>query len=141
MSFIKTIGNKLKRVVSLKNAVSLVTGNYGAVTADIKRVMTTPDKKQPNNPAANVVLPSFEIPPLIDSALKQQVENLSAKTANTLASSKLVQDNVNPVNGFFTKVWFKATWEKNKVLIIALCVAIFGFVGWKLFKKPKRATR
>ena len=141
MSIFKTIGNKIKRAVSLKNAISLVTGNYGALTADIKRVITTPDKKQPNNAAANVVLPTFEIPPLIDSALKQQVENFSAKTANKLASAKLVQDNVNPVNGFFTKVWFKATWEKNKVLIIALGVAVVGFVGWKLFKKPKRAKR
>lgn len=141
MSIFKTIGNKIKRAVSLKNAVSLVTGNYGAVTADIKRVMTTPDKKQPNNASANVVLPAFEIPPLIDSALKQQVDNLSAKTVNKLASTKLVQDNVNPVNGFFTKVWFKATWEKNKVLIIALGVAIVGFVGWKVFNKPKRAKR
>lgn len=141
MSIFKTIGNKIKRAVSLKNAVSLVTGNYGALTADIKRVMTTPDKKKPNNVAANVVLPTFEIPPLIDSALKQQVENFSAKTANIMASNKFAQDNVNKVNGYFTKVWFKATWEKNKVLIIAVGVAIVGLVGWKLFKGPKRAKR
>jgi hypothetical protein len=41
MSIFKTIGSKLKRVISLKNVISAATGNFTAVTADMARVMTT----------------------------------------------------------------------------------------------------
>ncbi|TRX16735.1 hypothetical protein [Flavobacterium franklandianum] len=140
MSIFKTIGNKLKRVVSLKNAISAVTGNYGAVVADAKRVMSTPDSKR-KNPASQVVLPVTELPKEIDQLINNQANLYQDNLAKSIGKSKLVQDNINGTNALFSKIWFQATWEKNKKYLIWVLMAVALFIGWKLYKKSSTSIR
>lgn len=141
MSIFKTLGNKLKRAVSIKNGLALVTGNYTGLTAELKRVATTPDPKKTASASASVVMPNFEIPKEVNSILESQVKTFSNNVASKVASSKVAQDNINPINDFAFNVWLKATWQKNKVLFIGLGVGLVALIGWKFLKTPKRAKR
>lgn len=46
--FFKSVGNKLKRVVSVKNLVRGVTGNISAIGEDVSRVIKSDDPKKKN---------------------------------------------------------------------------------------------
>lgn len=146
MSIFKTVGNKLKRVVSLKNVINGVTGNYSAIALDAKRVLTTKSpselKKEADAKLAGqsyapqeVAYSTFEIPSMVTTALDNAGSKQASATISKLASSKLAQDNINPANAFLSKLWFQTTWEKNKTIVIVVGVAIAGFIGRKVFAK------
>ncbi len=139
MSIFKTIGNKLKRVISLKNVISAATGNFTAVAADAKRIMSTPDPKR-KTPASQVVLP-LEIPKEVNDIIESQGAIYQNTLSKKIAASKLVQSNVNDANSLFTKIWWQATWQKNKTLIIIVLVAIASLIGWKVFAKKQSKSR
>lgn len=140
MSIFKTLGNKLKRVVSLKNVINAATGNFTAVASDAKRVMTTPDPKTGANQSSQVVIP-MEIPQEVNDIIQSQGAVYQNTLAKKVASSRLVQSNVNDANSLFTKIWWQATWHKNKTLIIVVLVAVASFVGWKVFAKKSTKSR
>lgn len=136
MSIFKTIGNKLKRVVSLKNVISAATGNISSVVSDAKRVATTPDPRRKNT-AAQSVLPLPDTS-MLEMAAVQKDATYKENLSDSIASAKIVQDNVNSVNDFFTKTWIKATWQKNKGLILGIGAVLVGLVSYFAFfrKKP-----
>ncbi|TRX29646.1 hypothetical protein FNW25_01420 [Flavobacterium franklandianum] len=138
MSIFKTIGNKLKRAISLKNVINAATGNFTAVTAELKRVATTSDPKKGASSASQVVVP-FEVPKEIENLISGQASVYQNNLAKTIGNSKMAQNNVNDVNSLFSKIWWQATWTKNKTWIIVGIVAVGSFIGWLVFrKKPSK---
>lgn len=146
MSIFKTIASKVKRVVSLKNVINGVTGNYAAIGLDAIRVATT--KKPPSKAEKAAALASnipyvapdaaystFTMPPMVETALNNAGAKQAEKTIEFLSNQPIMQNNINPANAFMSKLWFQTTWQKNKTLIIVAGVAIAGFIGWKVFGK------
>jgi hypothetical protein len=152
MSIFKTIGSKLKRVISLKNVISAATGNFTAVTADMARVMTTKSpselKKEADSKANGIAyvspeqtIPTFEIPQVLQASIDSAGEKQAAKMSSAIASSGLAQNNLDAVNKFALKVWWDAMWLKNKPFILGLGGLIVVFIGWKVLAKPSNAAK
>lgn len=138
MGFFKDVGNKLKRVVSLKNVVRGVTGNFSAVGEDVKRVMTTPDPKKgvAVQPVNSLTDPQFTIPQPVQDVLVSQGVKYQDTLAQKLGANKSVQD----ANTLFTKVWFQSQWQKYKNFIIGLGAVLSVFLLWR-FVFTKKTNR
>lgn len=138
MGFFKDVGNKLKRVVSLKNVVRGVTGNFSAVGEDVKRVMTTPDPKKvvAVQPVNSLTDPQFTIPQPVQDVLVSEGIKYQDTLAQKLGANKSVQD----ANTLFTKVWFQSQWQKYKNLIIGVGAVASAFLLWR-FVFAKKSNR
>lgn len=137
MSVFKTLGNKLKRVVSLKNALNLVGGKYVDVLGDVKRVATT-GKPKGKSIASQATFKNFEFPTEVMEVALTKERDFVNNVSKSIASSKIVQDNINGTNRFMTKVWWQATWTKNKKMILIVAGLVVVFVGYKFMNKPQR---
>ena len=138
MGFFNSIGNKLKRVVSVKNLVRGVTGQYSAISADIKRVMTTEDPKKVAKQVNALTDKNFEVPQPVTDMLKQADTNYTNNLVKSVASIPAVQD----ANAFMSKLWFQSMWQKYKTQILVVAVAIVAFLVWKFgFKNNNRKRR
>ncbi|CAN1538311.1 hypothetical protein MCETHM1_01652 [Flavobacteriaceae bacterium] len=138
MGFFKDVGNKLKRVVSLKNVVRGVTGNFSAVADDVKRVMTTQDPRTVKNAVAvnSLTDKNFVIPEPVQDVLKAQDSTYQQNLVKSIASIPAVQD----ANTFMSKLWIQSQWLKYKKWIIAGAVLLVGFLVW-FFKFRKKHAR
>lgn len=135
MGFFKSIGNKLKRVVSLKNVLHGVTGNFTAIGADVKRVMTTEDpKKKTVNPVTDA---SFTIPQPVQDVLKSQDALYKTNLINSVASIPAFQD----ANTFMSKLWIQSQWLKYKNWIIGFCSVLSVFLLWRFAFSKKGNNR
>lgn len=138
MSIFKTLGNKLKRVVSLNNLTRAVTGNFTAIGADVTRVMTTTDPNKPANPESNVAMSTFSIPQPITDVLAAKDAQYDKNVQDSVASNPTVQKWANNA----TMIAIKAFWLKNKNWVIGAVLSILLFiVGWKLLKTGKHVAR
>ncbi|WP_395048587.1 hypothetical protein [Flavobacterium sp.] len=146
MSIFKTIASKVKRVVSLKNVMNAVTGNYVGIGQDAVRIATTkaPPSKAQKAQALPTATPyvsteqafdTFEMPATVNDYLAVSGAKQKAKVTNAIANSPLAQDNVGALNNFVFSVWLKASWIKYKTWIIIGGVAILGFIGWRMYSK------
>jgi hypothetical protein len=146
MGFFKSIGNKLKRVVSIKNLTNVVTGKFSAVGADILRVTKTKSPaviKAEQEAAAKANMPlsvssvdtslvpaNATLPVQVQEVLAQADANYQTNLINSVAAIPAVQD----VNTFLSKLYLQSMWTKHKNWIIGFIVAvILFFVGKKLF--------
>lgn len=145
MGIFKKLGAKLKRVVSIKNLVNGVTGNFGAIAKDAVRVATTAD---PVKNSAGVVQnsgvqdtsflkPNYSVPPVAMDVIEGQGKAFGAKVANLVGSQSAVQNT----NSFFTKVYLESMYQKYKTWITLFFVALFGFIMYKVLKGGKTRTR
>lgn len=139
MSILKTLGNKIKRVVSLKNVMNAVTGNYVGIVADAKRIATTKDKHSKTQASQQVIaVPDTAI-------IEQAAANLDARfkgnVTTAIAESKIVQDNINGTNAFLSKLWFQATWKKNKGLILGAGAVIVGLISYFAFFRKNHTSQ
>lgn len=135
MGFFKSIGNKLKRVVSIKNLVNGVTGNFTAIGSDVKRVMTSEDpKKKAVNTLTDV---NFTIPQPVQDVLKAQDATYKTNVLNSIASIPVVQD----ANTFMSKLWLQSQWLKYKNWIIGFLAVLTVFLVWKFGFSKKKNTR
>lgn len=132
MGFFKSIGNKLKRVVSIKNLVNGVTGNFSAIGSDVKRVMTTADPKKPVNTLTDV---NFTVPQPVQDVLKTQDSLYKTNLVKSVASIPLVQD----ANTFMSKLWIQSQWLKYKNWIIGFLVVVLSFVLLRKFVFKKHS--
>lgn len=140
MGFFKSIGNKLKRVVSLKNLVNGVTGNFSAVGKDVVRVMSTEDpKKKASEPVNALTQKAFVLPPPVVDIIKSQEQMYQTNVINSVAAIPIVQD----ANTWFTKLWFKSQWEKYKNWIIGFIVVVLSFLFLRkfVFKKGSNGRK
>lgn len=128
MGFFKSIGSKLKRVISIKNLTNVATGNFSAVGQEVLRVATTTAKKDTTGKTVivsnglsktPVVMPQ-EVSDMLDAKGKPFSNNLTKK----LAENKTTQDVVDMV----TKTAIQAFWLKNKNWFIGLGVSIIAFI-------------
>ena len=135
MGFFKNIGNKLKRVVSIKNLVRGVTGDFSGVGADVKRVMSTPDPKKAVNSLTDE---NFQVPDMVTDVLKSQDAKYQANVINSITDIKAVQD----ANVWFTKLWFQAQWKKHQNWIYGFIFVLVSFLLLRKFVfKPALRTR
>ncbi|MDD5151420.1 MAG: hypothetical protein PHC28_13260 [Flavobacterium sp.] len=143
MGFFKGIGNKLKRVVSIKNLTRAVTGNFSAIGADALRIAKSKDPNATkNSPATVEIAQHYEIPSYANDVLDSVGKAASDKISKVLSDSKFVKDNSDSVNKFVFKVWWDTNWSKYKNWIIGFFVSLILFiVGWKLLKKGKGVVR
>ncbi|MBF2709252.1 hypothetical protein [Flavobacterium soyangense] len=132
MSIFKTLGTKIKRVVSIKNIINAGSGQFTAIAKDAQRVLTSVD---PKKKTSETVFKDFDIPSPVNDYLTVVGAKQNERLTSSLANSKIVQDNVSKVNGFFSSVWLKANWIKYKTWIIVFVVAVLGFIGWKMYSK------
>lgn len=134
MGFFKNVGNKLKRVVSVKNLFNGLTGNFTAIGSDVQRVISTSDPKKSVNKLTDA---SFTIPQPISDILSAQDENYNTNLIKSVSDLKPVQD----VNTWFTKVWLESQWVKYKTWIIGFLSVISFFILWKFVFSKKKTTR
>lgn len=137
MGFFKSIGNKLKRVVSVKNLVRGVTGNFSAIAEDAKRIMTTEDPKKVSAQVNSLTDKNFEIPQPVTDIIKQADANYQANLVASVASIPAVQD----ANAFMSKLWIQSMWGKYKTQILLIGCAIVALLVWKFGFKNKRKPK
>lgn len=138
MGFFKSIGNKLKRVVSIKNLTNAVTGNFTAIGKDVVRVATTSDpKKSPSVPDTTIVPLGYTLPQPVQEVLKAQDEKYKTNVINSVASIPVVQDT----NSFFSKVYLQSMWLKYKNWIIGFLCVVGVILLWKFAFSKKKSTR
>jgi hypothetical protein len=143
MSIFKTIGNKLKRVVSINNIKRAVTGNFSAIGADVIRVATTlsPSEQRAKDAGQTVDATTFNVAPL-SADLASFVDDVGSNTSNKLANSLSKLKPVKDISSLATSVYLKAMWEKYRNWIIGFFVSLILFiVGWKILKKGKNVSR
>lgn len=144
MGFFKSLGNKLKRVVSIKNALNVVSGKFADVGKDILRVATT-EKITDSNGKVSIVPNGFSKSPVImptpvTDILNSQGQKVSAQIVTAIADNSTTQTAVD----LLTKVGLQAFWTKHKNWIIGLAASILVFIVVKMtfFRKNKgRAKR
>jgi hypothetical protein len=138
MGFFKNVGSKLKRVISIKNALNTVTGNFSAVGKDLVRVASTPDPKKPIvigqkivNSYPALIAPNTVIPKPIQDLLVTQGAKQQSKIADVLANDTTFQG----VTDVLTKAGIQAFWIKNKVWFIGAGVVIISIFTIHHFTK------
>lgn len=142
MGFFKSIGKKLKRVVSINTLTKVATGNFSAVGAEILRVASTDKVKDPET-GKMVVVPSgkkIEISPLVNDILNSEGDKFGKKVVSSVAKDK----TFSALTDMLTKAGIKSQWDKYKNWILGFLVSLFLFfvVKWAFFrKKNKRARR
>lgn len=140
MSIFKTLGNKVKRFVSIKNVINAATGNFTALAADAKRVLTSPDpkKNKATDPASQVAYNTFEIPQPVNDMLAVQGAKQNARVVNALANTDAVQNLADTA----VTTGIKALWLKHKAKVIGFGIALVSWlVIWKVFFHKKTVTK
>lgn len=132
MGFFKSLGSKLKRVVSIKNLTNVATGNFSAVGQDLIRVATT-EKVKDANGKFTIVPNGFSktpvvIPDAVNAVLNSEGAKFNQKVVDAVASNSTVQNATN----LLTKIGVQAFWNKNKNWIIGLSASILLFVVVKM---------
>jgi hypothetical protein len=149
MGLFKKIADKVKRVVSLKNGIRLVTGDYLGVAKDAVRVATTdrPSKSVAGEPTVltpdQSFLPTnYQLPDMVQKTLEVKGNEQTQKAVDFLASKKIVQDSASGTTGFLSKVYLQAMWLKHKTAILIVGGSIVAFVVyWFGFRKRTPARR
>jgi hypothetical protein len=137
MGFFKNVGNKLKRVVSIKNLISGVTGDFSSIGKDVKRVLTSTDpKKGVSVVDTSVVAKGFVLPKPLEDVLSAKDATYARNLESSVASIPLVQK----ANSFFTKVYLKSQWELYKKWIIGFLVVLISFLLLRKFVFKKSAN-
>lgn len=142
MSIFKTIGTKLKRVVSLNNLTKAITGNFTGIGQDVVRVMTTksPSEIKKGLVSTEQVVPAFTIPPEVNTIIASKETQYKSAVSSKLAENTAVQN----VSHMLSKTYLNAMWLKHKNFIIGLgATLVLVLIGWKILKKPSvnRARR
>jgi hypothetical protein len=135
MSIFKTLGSKLKRVISIKNLTNVATGQFTAIGADLVRVATTKSPAEIKKGLASTeqVAPNFAIPKEVNTILDSKGAQFKTAVSTALAQNPTVQN----VSDMFTKTYIQSMWLKYKNWIIGLIATlVMVFIGWKIFKKP-----
>jgi hypothetical protein len=145
MGIFKKLGTKLKRVVSIKNLVHGVTGNFGAIAKDAVRVATT---EGPKKNSSGVVVdaggvdttflkPNYQIPAPALDVIEGQGKAFGAKVATAVGSQTAVQG----ASAFFTKVYLESMYNKYKTWITLFFALVGAFILYKVLRKPNTKTR
>jgi len=151
MGFFKSIGKKLKRVISIKNLTNVATGNFSAVGKDLVRVATT------NSPAENraieaklqaeaialnlpYVAPApvspVQLPKMLETVLDGQGAAFNGQVTTKLAQNTQVQNLTDTL----VSTGIKAYWEKYKNWFLGFLVTLLLFftVRWAFFSGKSR---
>lgn len=125
MGFFKSIGSKLKRVVSIKNLVRGVTGDFAGVGSDVVRVMSSEDpKRKIDAPVNTLTQVGLVMPQPVTDILANADKTYAKNLLSSVAGLKVVQD----ANTWFTKLWFQSQWTKNKNWIIGFVLVVITFL-------------
>lgn len=141
MGFFKSIGKKLKRVVSIKNLTRVATGNFSAVGKDLLRVASTENLGKDPITGRSIIVPAgtkkVEIPKALETVLDAKGQEFNANLTSKLADNKLVQDLTSTA----VNTGVKAYWTKYKNWFIGFLVALLMFFGlrWLFFSKGKKS--
>lgn len=128
MGFFKSIGSKLKRVISIKNLTNVATGNFSAVGKDVLRVASTTVKKDANGNSVIVPNGLSKTPVVIPQEVSDILDAQGQKTQKQLVTALAKNDSFSNATTFLTKAWIQAQWLKYKNWLIGLGVAILMFI-------------
>jgi hypothetical protein len=145
MGIFKKLGSKLKRVVSIKNLVNGVTGNFSAIAKDAIRVATTEAPVKNNagvvqNAGAvdtTFLKPDYVIPPVAMDVIEGQGKAFGAKVATAVAKETAVQGTTS----FFTSVYLQSMYQKYKTWITLFFALLGAFILYKVLRKDKTPVR
>jgi hypothetical protein len=143
VSIFKSIGSKLKRVVSLNNIKRAVTGNFTAIGADVVRVATTlsPAEQRAKDAGQSNTEQAFSVAPLsaeVNTFLDAKGEQYKSAVAGKISQNPTFQG----LTDILAKAGVQTMWVKYRNWIIGAVVSIILFiVGWKILKKGKNVTR
>ena len=145
MGFFKSIGTKLKRVISIKNLTNVATGNFSAVGQDVIRVATTNVKKDATGKSTIVQNGLSKTPVVMPQELADIANAEGQKLNQKLVDNLAKNDAFSNATTFITKAWIQAQWLKYKNWLIGFGVAVLMFIIVKktMFsgKFNKRARR
>ncbi|PIF34661.1 hypothetical protein CLU81_5322 [Flavobacterium sp. 9] len=138
MGLFKKIGQKIKRVVSLKNVINTVSGNFGAVAKDAVRIATT-EKPTKEAPVINqVVSPT---PVVIPQTILDIADAQGAKFSQNLTSKIAKTDTAQDASSFLAKIGMQSLYEKYKTWITVGALALLAFILWRVFGHKKGTAR
>ncbi|QKJ63830.1 hypothetical protein [Flavobacterium sp. M31R6] len=147
MGLFKKLGEKVKRVVSIKNVIGLATGNYLGVAKDAMRVATTNKPKkavgEPTvlTPDETFLSPTTQLPQVVQDTLITKGAEQTNKMVAKLATNKDVQNAADQSTGFLSKVYLSAMYEKHKTLIWVAGASLVAFVVYWFGFRNKTAQR
>lgn len=137
MGVFKQLGGKLKRVVSLKNLVNGVTGNFSAIGKDVVRVATTSDPKS-KVVQAPLLPKNYEVPSVVNDFLESKGDEQNRRVAKIIGSQPLAQKGAT----LATRAYIQAMWVKYRNYIIGVSIVITVFlVGRKLLTAKRGSKR
>lgn len=128
MGFFKSLGSKLKRVISIKNLTNVATGNFSALGKDVLRVATTEVKKDSNGVTSIVSNGLSKTPVVMPQTVSDILDAQGQKTSKQLVSALATNDSFSNATTFLTKAWLQSQWLKYKNWLIGLGVAIIMFL-------------
>lgn len=138
MGFFKSIGNKLKRAVSLKNLTRAVTGQFSAIGSDVVRIASTTDPSKSKSVVDTTVVPlGYTLPPQVQDVLKQQENIYQKNVIDSVSSIPVVQD----ANSWMSKVYIQSMWMKYKNWVIGLGVVLLLVFGLRRLTRKKKNVR
>jgi hypothetical protein len=130
MGLFKTVGSKLKRVVSIKNLVRGVTGNFSAIGEDALRIVNSSDPKStPVNPVV-YNQPQMQMPPVVADVIKSQEMKYKKNVVDSIAKIPAVQEG----NNWATKIYLKAMFLKYRTYLIGLGLFVGVLLIFRLLK-------
>lgn len=135
MGFFKNIGKSLKgltKMVSLKNAVGVATGNTGGLVKEAVGRLASP------HVASSKVREIVESQGVAhaEAFVKAKSQGLSDHLANEVAKNSAAQN----LGGFFTKAYLLSFWQMHKTkILIGLGIVTLGFIY--LFTRKKGVTK
>ena len=136
MGFFKKAFSKVKRVVSLKNLVNGVTGNFTAIGKDVVRVANSPDPRKDVGTPEPAPAVQFSLPAPVTDMLTYKDAMYKKNLEDSVANIPAVQNASN----FFSKVYLKAMYTKHKNWILGLCAVLACFLLWKFLFSNKQNT-
>jgi hypothetical protein len=139
MGLFKKIGQKIKRVVSLKNVINTVSGNFGAVAKDAVRIATT-EKPTKEAPTVNQVV-SQSSPVVIPQTILDIADAQGAKFSQNLTSKIAKTDSAQDASSFLAKIGLQSLYEKYKTWITVGALALLAFILWRVFGHKKGTAR
>lgn len=148
MGFFKKIGNKLKRVISIKNITRAATGQFGAIGKDVLRVASTEDPKEvrAKQAAAAAKGQTYTPAPVKVAEMPKEIEVILDSEGQTFKKNLLKQASdsgvVQDASSFAINTALLAYWKKYRAWLIGLLFALIMFFSLRwVFKKSSRSGK
>jgi hypothetical protein len=154
MGFFKKIGKGLKKitkVISLKNAINISTGNAGAVVQDLRGRIKEGAKEAFGNSSSSPLPQLVKAPSSVQFDVVTGRESLSQTDeligsyintkVNTIKQKLYKKPEVVNTMNFFKKEVLGYYWQEYKTRILLGLGVLVALVVWLVKRKPSRSAK